>query len=1080
MQSLKRKYLDSLLDYKLLYCLTSVLLVALPLVARAQTVISTAPETEVADDVVTDEITEVGQFFDLSGDLLILEPVVQGFNLEDYAYVSQTDGKEYISLSQMAQYLGLKYVRDNNNILTLWEADNENVRYRIDFLTRKVDEVNMENNVVGEGFWFRDYDMDIIDQSIFFSSGFWQRLLGAEVLVDPLNMQLVIKREKDFPAIGKIKAEKNRSQKGFYSFKDDGFENYEFDNRLFAEPVIDLSLGKGWGHNKMSHKTTNSDSYAVNVAMLAMGLDVNAYIQGSSYNDRKPTVRLSGSRTYLDNENKYNLKTLKVGDISGLGQSYFTDASYGRGVAVSSFKNLVMSADKTIDITGPLTPGWDVELYWNEQLIGFRQSGTNGEYNFPDVPVSYGLNIFKLVFYGPYGETRTEYERYYSGTSPVKTGEFGYNVSVYQPYRYLVEDNRTFKYDGKDVPVIDMTGYYGATDKLTLMGGFTQTPSGTMKDEVTQQFGMAGAQYSLSGSSIQYNLEQNLDTQRFGHHMEWQGNVYIGNIYAGYDKYNGIHSPVSLYGEEYLDEQIETRLSGTLPYNIPYYLSYRTGKLEDGDEPFENISARLSKQLMSGLNVSIEDNWYSYSGSRDAYNTLRAGIYKWWNKYTLQSYLTYRTNPDPELTEILTRLDWRTGRNTYMSGQWTRNMLNDMDYFSLSGGHVYPFGGLTATLETDRDFNLSAYLTYNVSFAKEPNRNGIIVNSNSKLSNTGTMMVEVKDEEGKPIEGVGLNANGLEKMVYTDEDGVAILADLQTYEKTILSADLETLIDISLQPKEEYKKVVLRPGTIKTVEYEFIHRGAIEGKIANPEGKRLFGYQIAAIDKDSKETAVTFADMDGYFILDGIPYGTYSVIISKEGKTLTELYDVKVDDVAVYIEDEVVVDLDALEFFENLDREIENQRIASEHEKGYNPVEHLNNTFPFDMHKDILDMDPNQYIMTIDEIEEGVFDDKIINSKTINRIEKEVFGNDIYSNIEDELEDLENEIFGKEEISNVSPIVIQDKETAIKEIENIIVNDKDNNVLDENKENVSSSISDLDFIKNDLAENEALKEVIGN
>jgi hypothetical protein len=87
-------------------------------VARAQTVISTAPETEVAEDVVTDEITEVGQFFDLSGDLLILEPVVQGFNLEDYAYVSQSDGKEYISLSQMAQYLGLKYVRDNNNIFT--------------------------------------------------------------------------------------------------------------------------------------------------------------------------------------------------------------------------------------------------------------------------------------------------------------------------------------------------------------------------------------------------------------------------------------------------------------------------------------------------------------------------------------------------------------------------------------------------------------------------------------------------------------------------------------------------------------------------------------------------------------------------------------------------------------------------------------------------------------------------------------------------------------------------------------------------------------------------------------------------
>ena len=1088
MQSLKKKYLDSLLDYKLFYSLTSVLLVAMPLVAGAQVVIGTAdPETTSSSD----DVTEVGQFFDLSGDLLILEPVIQGFNLDDYAYVSQSSDKEYISLSQMSQYLGLKYNRDDRGTLTLWEADDENVRYRIDFLTRKVDEINSSGNIIGEGFWFREYDTDIIDQSVFFSTGFWQRLLGAEVFVDDLNMQLIVKREKDFPAIAKIRAEKTRKQKGFYSFKDDGYENYESDDRWFAEPVVDLSLGKGWGHNKNTHHTSNSDSYAVNVAMLAMGLDVNAYIEGTSYNGRKPTVRLSGNRNFVNDDNALKVKTLKVGDISGVGQSYFTNASYGRGVAVSSFKNLVMSADKTIDITGPLTPGWDVELYWNEQLIGFRQSGVNGEYNFPDVPVSYGLNTFKLVFYGPYGETRTEYERYYSGTSPVKTGEFGYNLSFYQPYRYLVEDNRDFKYEGIDTPVIDMTGYYGVTDKLTLMGGFTQTPSNDEEDGITQHFGMAGAQVALSGSSLQYNVEQNLDTERLGHHVEWQGDIGIGNIYAGYDKYNGIHSPVSMYGQEYLDEQIEARLSGILPYSVPYYLSYRTGTLEDGVEPFENISARLSKQLMGGLNVSIEDNWYSSTGTSGAYNTIRAGIYKWWDKYTLQSYLTYRTNPDPEFTEILTRLDWRTGRNTYVSGQWTRNLLNDMDYFSLSGGHIYPFGGLTATLETDRDLNLSAYLTYNISFAREPESLGIIANSNSKLSSSGTMFVKVKDEEGNPIEGLGLNANGLEKTVYTDENGVAILSDLQTYEKTILSADLETLLDISLHPKDEYKKVILRPGTIRTVEYEFIHRGAIEGKIANPEGKRLFGYQVAAVDKDANEIAVTFADMDGYFILDGIPYGTYSIILSKDGKVLTELYDVKVDDVAIYIEDEVTVDLNALSFFEELDKEIEAQRMENEHDNGYNPEEYINNTFPIDLQKDVKDVDPNQYIMTIEEIEEGIFDDKIINEKAIDKIEKEVFGH--VPNLKKDIEilsEVESATLSENNtIDMMAPIVVE-KEEALKEIENILIDDNETSNVEEvvpadvveaiEEAKAVEAVNDInvDFIKNDLAENDALQNAL--
>lgn len=962
MHSLRKKYLDSQLNYKFIICLWTVFILVLPLVARAQTVINySGNQLEESEDI-----------FNFSDDLLILEPVIQGFNLSDYAYVSQTDGKEYIALSQMSQYLGIKYIKNPNNTAKLWYADNEDVVYFIDFVNRKVILTDKKGYIKEDKFWFRDYDVDVIDETIFFSVGFWRTLLEADIEIDELNMQLVIKREKDFPTIAKMRAEKKRNNTGFREFSKDSISDYNFDDRLIAEPVLDVQLGKGWGHIK-GGKTYNTDSYAVNLAMLAGGLDVNTYISGNTSNDRKPTVRISGSRTFLDEpKNKFNLKTLKVGDISGISQSYFANAGYGRGVALSSFKNLVMSADKTIDLTGPLTPGWEVELYWNEQLIGFRQSGINGEYNFNDIPVSYGLNTFKLVFYGPYGETRTEYERYYSGTSPVKTGEFGYNISAYQPFRYLVEDNRTFEYEGSDTPIIDMTGYYGATDDLTLMGGFTQTPSAEDSFE-TQYFGMAGAQMSMSGSSIQYNLEQNLDTAKLGHHLEWQGDVYIGNIYAGYDKYNGIHSPNSLYSDEYLDEQYEARLSGILPWNVPYYLSYRTGKLESGDVTFENISARLSKRLTNGLNLTLEDSYYGYGSGRGYSNVVRTGLYKWWNLFSTETWLTYRTDPDPELTEVQARVDWRAGRNTFVTGRWTRNMLNDMDYFSVSGGHVFDFGGLTATLESDRDLNLSTYLNYNISFAREPESFGIVTNANSKLSSSGTMFVKVIDEEGNPVPEVGLNANGLDKQVYTDEKGTAILADLQTYERTILRVDMESLIDISLQPEEEIKKVVLRPGTIRTVDLKFIHKGAVEGKIANPEGKRLFGYQISAIDKDEKEIAQTFADLDGYFILDGVPYGTYNIVISKEGSILTELVDVKVDDVSVYLEEDIVVDTDAINFFEDIDTENETNRFVEEHEKGYNNNEYLNNTFPIDVEKAVKEPEEHQPIITIEEIEKDIF-----------------------------------------------------------------------------------------------------------
>lgn len=900
-------------------------------------------------------------------ELLILEPVIQTYNNEDFAYAYEESRKIYVSLPQMMFYTGLKYEFDGK-ILTVWPSGDDGARVT---LNRGDSTIQTKDGVLP----YAPQDAQIFDDTLFLSLGLWEKLLNADIKADKLNMQLIINKEDDFPTTLKSKVLKKRS-KGVYNFKQDGFENYEADERLIGDPVLDITLGKGWGHSKDSGKTFNSDSYSANLAMLAGGLDINAYFAGDSYSDRKPRIRLSGSRTFLDEPpNALNLKTLKAGDISGLSSSYFTNSSYGRGAAVSSFKNLVMSANKTIDITGPLLDGWQVELYWNEQLLGFRQSGVNGQYNFPDIPVSYGLNTFKLVFYGPYGETRTEYERYYSGTSPVKKGEFGYNIAAYQPYRYLIENNEPFTYEGKDIPIIDMTGYYGLTDKVTLMGGFTQTPDAEEHTE-TQHFGMAGAQVALSGSSLQYNLEQNLDTDKFGHHAEWQGDVYIGNIYAGYDKYNGIHSPISYYGRDWLDEQWEARLSGVLPYNVPYYLSWQTGTLEEDGSRFKNLMARLSKQILNRISLTVEDSYYDYAQPGRPNNTIRTGVYKWWDKFSLESWLTYETSPESRFREFLTRVDWRTGRNTYVSGQYRRDLAEDMDYFSLSGGQIFSFGGLAATLEADRNWNLSAYLTYNISLAKTPDRMGIITSANSKLSQTGTIYAKVYDEKGEPLEGIGLNANGLEKEVYTDEYGTAVLADLQSYEKTILNVDMESLIDIALQPESEEKKLVLHPGTIRTVEIKFTHRGAIEGKLANDKGIRMFGYMITAVKPDDgTEVGSTFADIDGYFILDGIPYGTYNLAVSKDGTELALLTDITIDDTAIFIPDEIMIDAKAVVTFEDKDSEDALQNFFEEHDKGFNNEEYLNNTFPVDIPKaaqkkrdDALD-----FKITIEEIEEMIF-----------------------------------------------------------------------------------------------------------
>lgn len=818
---------------------------------------------------------------------LILSYSLQGHATDDVIYAYFYDKMLYLPFSQLANAIGIKY-EIKNNVVTAYYQNEQNRVFSIN-LTDFTAKENSTDIKISE----KDYKN--IEDTIFFSAELYSKVFEVDIAVNYFSMEMIVDGKKEFPTLIKLNAAKKRKISE-YTPQDKSFKDYEFDERLIGMPVLDLQLGKSWGYSNTSKKYNNSDSYALNFSGIAAGLDFNSYISGNSANNHEPTIRFNAGRTFLDEpSNMFNLKTLKLGDISGMNGSYFAKGSAGRGVSVSSFKNLVMSADKTIDITGPLTEGWEVELYWNDMLLGYKQNSINGEYNFPNIPVSYGLNKFKLVFYGPYGEVRTEERRYYSGTSPVAKGEIGYNIAAYQPEKYMFE-NKENKNSKGDIPVVDSNFYYGLSDYVTLIGGFTYTPDAILPDEA-QKFGMLGFQYAVKGSSLQYNLQQNIDTGQLGHHVEWQGDAYVGTVYASYDAYNKIHSPKSYQGDEYLKNKLEFRFSGNTPWRIPYSVSYQTGKKESNNTSYEDITARISKNLARSWYLSIED---SYSVMLKI-NEIKTSLYHSWSNFTWQTDLSYTNKPKSQFTDLNSQLTYRTDRYTYYTFKYRRDLQSKMDYYSVSGSKVFPFGGLSLSASMDRDKNFSISLNYNMSFTKEPDKIGILTSAKSKLSNSGSVYVRAKDETGAPVEGVTLSANSSSDQTQTDKNGTAFLTDLSAYEKTIINIETENVADFTLKPLFENKKLVLRPGTLKSIELPFTHVGMLEGQIANPTGKRLYGYKVALINDKNEEKAYTFADLDGYFLMENVPYGTYKLVISKDEVSLHVLPDIKIDDFELYL-----------------------------------------------------------------------------------------------------------------------------------------------------------------------------------
>ncbi len=82
---------------------------------------------------------------------------------------------------------------------------------------------------------------------------------------------------------------------------------------------------------------------------------------------------------------------------------------------------------------GELPPGWEAELYRGEELLAYARSRPDGLYEFLDVPLLFGLNLFRVELYGPQGQRRTTTRLLNVDDSVTPPGEFHYRLAGNDP-----------------------------------------------------------------------------------------------------------------------------------------------------------------------------------------------------------------------------------------------------------------------------------------------------------------------------------------------------------------------------------------------------------------------------------------------------------------------------------------------------------------------------------------------------------------------------------------------------------------------------------------------------------------------
>lgn len=798
-------------------------------------------------------------------DMLLLEPRIQGYDTDALVHAVSSDGTYFLDVQDMSRALRFDYRPDTGTV---------------GFMGASFDMAPSNGRIVRAGGDY--YPLD-----------YYQKLLPLRLNVDTLEMRLDVDSDYVLPTTRGVQNDARRRAIGYFPAAD-SFDNYEFDNRLFTFPVMDFIYRRSQNFHKWhrdGYTRAHGNFYQANMAMIFAGLDARVTLFGDDYGDNRlhhPGARVTVGRTMLDTPpNFLNLVRFQAGDITSTGNNLFYNGVSGRGAVFSSFKDLVVSADKTIDITGPMPAGWDAELYLNNQLIGFRQSGFDGRYEFKNIPVNYGLNDFKVVLYGPYGEVREEPRRFYSGTSPVRAGEFGYDISAQQPHRFIINDNYSIS-PPSDKIVANSMFYYGMTDRLTLIGGVAR--AGRTDDDVRMyQYSTLGAQLSLNGVSVQYNMNYNMDNNSFGHHVDAQGDIYVGTLFARYEHYGNTKSPVSYYMDGYLTDLFEGRLTGTVPWiNVPYYVAYTHRDTDDGNR-YREIHFRLSPNFMRYYNVSLENTWRKNLEYTENYMAVLAQAT--YGRMRMTGRMQYQTMPNNYLHDYGAFAEYRWDKNTYVQATWNHDCRSnyvggaDVDSVGVGVGRLFKFGGLTFNVSSDTERNLALSLTYNISVGKIPDATQIFANAENQMMDYGTIYARATDNSGNPVPGVKLFVSGRESPSVTDASGGALITNLETYQKVSVAVDETDIDDISLTPAWNSKKLVLRPGVVRPVDIAMERLGGFEGRLATTD--RDSRHIVRMRRPDGTVLSAKTADADGAFIFDAVPYGEYRLeILDATGRVL--------------------------------------------------------------------------------------------------------------------------------------------------------------------------------------------------
>ncbi|MDB5745838.1 MAG: hypothetical protein JWP72_686 [Massilia sp.] len=703
---------------------------------------------------------------------------------------------------------------------------------------------------------------------IYVASRLLTRWLPVDLDVEMSNLALKVRPREQLPLQARLKRRERGSLPGAPGgYIDPGYPRLATPYRLADVPFIDQTLGFAFDKRRSGRNTDASWTAYLTTDLL--GMEAALYASRNRHNPSSG-MRLTLGRNDPDGGllGPLGARTVLFGSVLVPSLANISTSSpTGNGVALS---NRPLDQPTSFDrhtLQGDLPPGWDVELYYNEALVGVQQSRPDGKYSFEDQSLAYGPNEFRLVFHGPLGQMRVERQSFLLEQSALPRGALFYDLAAHRDQ------------EGRERALAQFE--WGVSEHLNATAGWQRLPL----FDATRSYANLGLRSYWRDVILTADAVKADDGGRLA---QLGLKTRVGNVALSVSRAHlgGFTSEFFTPTSDPVRTRDEVRAEGVLAFGganfLPLSLQLRRDVLASGMEQRE-VQGRLAA-YRNGTAVSNALRWQSLGGLERSDGSLQvsrrvAGI-------GLTGQLQYTLAPDAAVGSAAISADWYLA-DGYMLNLGLTRMFQDREVRATGSLNksLGSFGlGVNGFYSSHHEYGVGVQLF--MAMGLEP-RSRRLLREAQPMANMGAASIRVfldknlngaMDEGEDGIGGAGFTVNGANYGVRTDASGVAWLPRLPTGRHTDIGLDPDTLEDPQWQPRERGVRIVPRPGKVGQVDFAVSVTGEVDGTtyLLSKGARRPVGdLQLELVDASRKVVSTIASAADGYYVMTGIFPGEY-------------------------------------------------------------------------------------------------------------------------------------------------------------------------------------------------------------